>query len=131
MEADVEAGYSLNPHRPQPLDQFRRRRRNSESRMSQCRTCRNAADRLRRHDQRMRAAGQFVAEAHWTRSLDRLVSLTSAAFSQFGGPTGLSAALRGLYDHSLATGESEITLRVLNTVIRLWEARNGTLGTAG
>ncbi|QDU95185.1 hypothetical protein [Lignipirellula cremea] len=82
-------------HRELSLDQFRRRRRDSNVRLSDCRSCHNRAERVRRaaarQDRTHARLNAFFRRAQGA-SREQIQQIVGAMLEQFGGHQGLADA---------------------------------------
>jgi hypothetical protein len=107
-----------------PLTDFRRRSRDSEARVRQCRRCHNEFERYRRAATRARLSkrriAQNLAKVRDAVSARRVQALCAAMVAGYGGTEGFVNAWLGCLDSDLKTSGFP-ALRHLEAVIRLVE----------
>lgn len=105
-----------------PLDQFRRRKSDSDHRMRQCRRCHNEFERYRRAAKRARLGKRRMASqlaaVRDTMSANRLKALCSAMVQGYGGAERFCAAWRTCLSRDLERG-GLAALRHLEATVRL------------
>ena len=106
----------------QPIDQFRRRRRDAEQRMRQCRRCHNEFERYRRAAIRARMGKRRIARDLATvrdaTSANRVKALCGAMVRGYGGAEGFIDAWLGCLRRDLRSG-GLVALRHLEATVRL------------
>ena len=105
---------------PQPLVDFRLRRRGGTIRMKRCRECHNRAERERRSRLRQREndcrISHLLAQVQGERSNKRLVALCNAMLDEFGGIQGFIEAWRAFYWRSNGLDQIRCLKAVLSLV---------------
>ena len=109
--------------RDKPISEFRRRRRGSNERHAQCRTCYAAYMRQYRQARRSKEVAAFWMQAASPRcSSQAVVALTEAMVSKAGGPEGLATAWKEQLDAARAARPGgQAALRCFRAVFRLLE----------
>lgn len=109
---------------PKPVEEFRRRSRNTNSRMSQCRACHNASERLRRAAQRERLGRREMRKmltALKNQQTDRQVkAICREMVERFGGVNGIVEVWGRCFERDRHVG-GYATLRHVQAVLRLTE----------
>ncbi len=107
--------------RIQPINQFRRRRRDGENRMRQCRHCHNELERWRRAAIRARMTKRAMAKVLTdvrNTSSNRLKTLCAAMVRGYGGTEGFANAWLSCLRQDLGKGGTS-ALRQLEATLRL------------
>jgi hypothetical protein len=108
---------------PKPLDDFRRRAKDKEARLNQCRSCHREAERCRRAEKRSRRAGdeiELFAKAVWRgRMHAEAAPLLALLYEKFGGAIGFAEEFWTTYQQ--APPGSNRRVRLLLAFIRLNE----------
>ena len=102
------------------LSEFRPRNRDGNQRQSECRTCHNTGEKLRRAAQKDRAVAAFVRDLAARRDLDRIVLMAKAVLKSQGGMHGFVEEWKRQYQRAL-TESPAIAYRHISAVFRLLE----------
>lgn len=107
---------------PQPLSEFRRRKRGAEYRMRQCRRCHNEAERFRRATSRTRQSRRQMAKnlsrVRDAASANRVKAICAEVIRGYGGAEGFAKAWIACLNRDLQRG-GLAALRHLEATIRL------------
>ncbi len=104
----------------QPITEFRRRRRNSEDRQTQCRRCTNKAESARRKAIRRRKVCTYARDVLAAkRNRGRVVALTEQLASKIGGIEKIGALFKEALDGARAAGRHYTVLQLLRTILDL------------
>lgn len=100
--------------------EFRPRSRDGNQRQSECRTCHNANERLRRAARNDRAVAAFVKGLAARRDADRIVLMAKAVLDSQGGLHGFAEEWKKQQRRAM-TESPEIAYRYLSATLRLIE----------
>jgi hypothetical protein len=103
-----------------PIDEFRRRRKNTEDRHTVCRRCYNAEQRERIKAKRRRRVRKFSSDIlAANRDRKRVLALTREYAKALGGVERMAGLFKEVFDGARANGRFFTAFRLLNTVLDL------------
>ena len=104
------------------INQFRRRKRDSETRMHQCHECHAAEERIRarvrRHKKDKSTAAQGMVALKRAKSARQVEAVCNAMIEKFGGINRLCKVWKDLLDEDLKRG-GRAGMRHMDAVVRL------------
>ncbi len=104
------------------IEQFRRRRRNSEARIHQCHDCHAAEERIRSQERRAKkdkeTAVKCLAALKRAKSARQVEAVCNAMIEKFGGINRLCKVWKDLLDEDLKRG-GLAGMRHMDAVVRL------------
>src|SRR5688572_13627883 len=114
MEAEVPVLLCVICCERKPLDQFRRRKRDSDRRHYECQACANAYMREWRAERRRERLNSALVDLHrYRESLGQVEHLAAVVIAMFHGAAGFAAEYANAFDAARDAGDHKATLRYL------------------
>ena len=96
----------------QPFGEFRRRSRDGEARLRQCRTCHAQAERQRRANRKGKTIDKFASALNRATGMAMASTLCGEMYNQFGGVAGFATAIWSHYEEATISSKTRILLMI-------------------
>ena len=114
MDAEEPVYLCVSCLEPKPLDQFRRRKRDSDRRHNQCQACANAYMREWRAERRRERLNSALVDLHrYRESPGQLEYLAAVVIAFFHGAVGFAAEYANAFDAARDAGDHKAVARYL------------------